>query len=701
MNYHINTEIQELSKRIKIIAEKSNSYVNHIDEDLIEKETKWNMTRLFSEIIYHAENKKKFTKEDLDKFHLNYEKNIKVNLNNIINKQWIRIINKQVRIASSIISNFSYFRKNKNDKIKPDFIKENINEFEFLFKLHQKIGYRDENKLIIKKHKLKDIINKHKIVYDKCPTLDTFKKNGYIQEIPGTDIFEINEIECKQFCNEIAGLLWERLLMNKKVADNYERLQIWADKIFNISYFLPNLSDFTIKQSMSILIETTIDKVLNEPDLLNSEKEIDKLWWDNYMLRNFHNSILTVPTKFKINTDNHFSLYNSLKRIDNAYDIVHYQKIRMDYSFLINLIINNDKTWGDYQVAYPYTKKLLKKSLNKPFVFWEVIKIIEKEHPEIIPYLLPEDQYSPIAQILLSQININTEILNNQERNEISGEKEEIITEIWLKGINILIDNIEHSRNYENISTIFSQIFIHLLIILYREPNNNQYYQEIVIKEILTERYKQSIERLKNIKEQGHRQNKVFPNFIGTFYNKLKEENNELPLNAYRSMSFYIYDILLNIVKILNEYISADEFNENERNSFALLKNDVVKFTFEYFIEEFTPNEIIFQSDYAEKPIKVLPKWILEQYGFEKIIWETFIVELYQIEKLQDLNKVLNSIILKIESNTENNEWNNSQTYKIRIFSPGEQHVWLLSEYLIINRGRNFKALYLFQFLSI
>ena len=661
MNYHINEEIKELSKRIKVFAENSNQ--THPDNKTIRKEARWNYSSLFSEILFYANNREWFIKKDLNRFHKDYEdkNSVKIDLNNLLKKQWIRIINDQIRLPKAITENLSCFREYNKEKEKSEFVKTNIETFEFLYSLHLKIGYRDENKLTITKNKLTEIIKKHKSVFTRTPSYEAFLKKGYFKEIEATDNVIIN-INCGLDSN-ITGLLWEKILIEGKNKLSKEKLDEWFDKISNISYFYPELNKYIIRKSLSKLIDVAIDKILNESDFDISEKEVDKLWWDRYIHNNFHYNIIEAPQKHIIDDESFLSLYTSLKNIENAHDIIHYQKIRAGYLRLIYLVIANDDAGSNYQTVYPNTKKLLANSLKKPYVFWEIISTIKNKHPEIIPYLLIDERFTVIAQELLTQIKINNDALPKQKRDEISVSREEIISEFWLKSFGIILSHIQTKSNYEIIAEIISNILIFISKELFSPPNRNQFIQSISEKEIIQKRYEEVLKQLKNLKDNSFPPSKLFPQFIQLIFENLKKHKVELPTNKFVSLSLYKYDIYLKLIEILRDYINSDEFTTTEKENFKSLKNEVVKYTFNLIKQELTSDEIVIQDNYSSISKIVTSKWINEQYGFEKINWETLILELNEIDELSDFCSMLKSITLK----KGDYDWNQLQTYKIRI----------------------------------
>lgn len=650
-NYYIETEIKNLSERIEALTECENNGRNYIDERHKKWEGKWSFSTLLTETIFQSENLEYFSSKDLNSFHKEYEKehNIIIDLKEIKKKQWIRIIDFQIRLPNAITNNFYCFRDYGKDKEKPDFIIKHIETFKFLFALHKKIGYRDEKRLVIKKTQLLKILENHKIIFNSCPDYKFFKKINLLKELNINKV-ELNIFSCNistEITKKIASNLWLRLTANKKPKDVFN---IWQYKVMKITYHLPYIYDLLPNRAFKKLIKVSIKKIVSETDLDNSEKEIDKLFWDDYMLKSFHNRILTVPKKYKIDTSNPLNLYNSLQKIESSYHIIHYQEIRSDFSFLINLVVTNDRFLSSPENSYLYTKSLLNSSLNKPFVFWKTIKLIKENRPEILPFLLIDKQFSTITQILLSELKIKSEIFQNQDRGDFVIDREKIISEFWINGFNILVRNKNFTFSKEIISNNIDFIFKYLLNEIYRSPNNNNYNQDDIVKTILHERYSLSLNILTQIKQQ--QSNYFLPNFIDELINIVNKPNNTLQSNEFTYFELPKYDLLLKLIA----YLKTNKLDNNQQDK-------ITEITLTSLKNKFSENLITIQADYEEFPKQVNSKWISEPYGLEKIKWETFIVECFQINKLGDFLTTLQDIKI-----TEDYEWNSSQSHKLRTF---------------------------------
>lgn len=655
-NYCIEAEIINLSKKIKTLKAKDVNTKRHVRDRQKKWENYWSFSILLAEVIYQSENLKYLSLEDLYDLHDKYERqyNVKVDLNNILDKQWIRTIDSKICLPNAIKSSLSYFKDHRKDKQKPDFIIKHIEIFEFLNALQEKIGYEEEKNLIIKKSRLLKIIENHKSVFKRCPSYDFFKRINLLNELSNNEV-ELYLLHCNTSLDidrKIASSLWVKLMTDKKLGVELT-FDIWQQKILKIAFHLPNIFEFLQHRHFKKLIELAIKKIISEKDLDNSIKEIDKLFWDDYMLRDFHNRILTVPQKHQIDTSSPINLFHSLQRIEKSYHIVHYQQIRTGYLFLINLIIENDTVSRGLEDSFLSTRNMLISSMEKPYVFWKTIQVIKEKRPEILPYLLGHNQLSVVGQVLLIELKINPEIFGSENNKDIAIETEEVISEIWLQGFKIFIESRKFEFKRDETPYNIYVIFKSLLDNIYNSKHNKyNYYQEgIIIENLFEIRYNDSFNIfITQIRQDGN--NNFLVSLVDTIKDAIHKKNSTPQDYKFVNLDLQKYDLLIRLLTFSKE---------------ATIKTNNQKIIIELVLgslkSKFSLDEIVIQGDYELETERVNSKWIYEPFGLDKIAWDIFIIECYQQDRLDTFLKIHKGIVV-----TDEYEWNNSQAHKLRTF---------------------------------
>lgn len=676
--YNIDDKIKTLSEKLKSsVKDDSQFYVN---PEIINGNTQWDASVLLTEILLDAQKEPKFTYKDLCQFHKEYEKenNLQIPLDSIIEKQWIRHINGEIRLPNAITKALWSFRKeNAGKSIKfPKYIAENINEFRFLYELHNKVGYSDSRKILIENHQLQDVVEKHTNYFLQTPSSDELLAKLNIKS--KNDKYEIcighGNDYWHQFSNEISARLWERLLKensNKSVEENFEE---WLDKSVWCKNPCPYMSINDRRKSL----DAVWNKLITEHDIEYPENEFAKIYWDNLHSHIIWNDDIILPSRYKIVNTSFTELYRSLNGIDNTFhDIVSHQEIREDISFLIRLIIENDK------VPYTKIKELFKISLDKPFLFYETIQILNRKHVDIFPYLLREDDLFIIVFECLSEIKI-ADILLEGEKDYQEQNRQKYITKILMDCLNIYLSHAVNRRTDYNVIVGNIVEILHITAKnIFSSVNTNRYNSHLLEKEEYINRFHKISEFV--LKFETTFEKDFFKNIYSEIYTCIEKIKRPISYHAVLH-SFYFPKSY-----IISEFLRSDKLTDNN-------KKDLIRLFVNSFTEELQSDKIEVQHYWYDTKKMQDVSWSDQQYGYDLINWKEIVLYANKFLLLDDFLSSLKNNFKKTKINSEeiNNgesekewqkerEWNRSQGYKLRLMLR-----ILLLAYSEINKAKDY-----------
>ena len=651
--------VQKLSDKLKsCVKDDRNLYVN---PTTIIKNTQWGASFLLSEILFYAKKEPKFSNQDLSKFHKKYEERNKIHIElfQLIDKQWIRDVNREIRLPNLITRALWCFRKeDQNKPIEfPKYIAENIDTFKFLYALHNTIGYSDSRKMLIEKDQLTEIVNRHKSYYSSTPIFDELLFELDIKKHNDKYKIEIGYANdyWSAFSDEISARLWEKLLAKypqKSIDSIYDE---WFDK----SLWCKNPCNNMHVDSREKLLESTWDKLISEPDLEFSDKELSKIFLDgHHIYQNWDNGII-LPERHQINNQSHIELYESLHEFEeHFYDAVYCQEIRTDISFLIRLIIENDKVYYEKKTPYYKTKKLFEISLEKPFIFCESLQLLKRNHLYILPYLLTQNGLFFVVFDALSNLDI-LDILLDDNKDYIQQSRQKQITKILLESISIYLQEVISHRvdNFE-IANNITCILHFTLKKLFSNVNTNSYNSSLREKEEYKRRFHEILNRITSFESSIARN--FFDDIYPSLFSCIEKITRPLQIHAViHGIYFPKYYLISELLK--NEKISSD----NNKELLQLFINSLKK--------EIELDIIEVQDYWYDKKEQKAVSWSDNQYGYELIDWaEIFLLaEKYSIvdDLLESFKAHCKTNGFKEETKEWNlvHDWNRSQTYKLRL----------------------------------
>ncbi len=284
------------------------------------------------------------------------------------------------------------------------------NDFYLVNSLKEFYDKKDGGNLIAKKD-VADLHKQHSCLYKKTPSIKELvsqkvfieeNETHYILNRRDTVVNYLGELQ-----DRVYGYLWELIFDNYKECT--DALHNFLDKINNYG-ICPNALAYTTEKSRNSFINAAYDIVSNELDLKGIENEFAKICIDSRFSRDISSVLYyeRVKNSYKLNNSDHFELYQSFdlwneRTQDN---ILYEQETRSEISYLIQLIVRFDKkilreeTEDIDNPKLYYFKNiflLLDSSINKPSILWNIKHYMVMYRRELLPYLLCDEKYIPIA----------------------------------------------------------------------------------------------------------------------------------------------------------------------------------------------------------------------------------------------------------------------------------------------------------------
>ena len=656
MSIYIDSDIKSLSE--KLMSSRQDDSLTHINNEVILRNTQWATSILLSEILFAAKKEPKFSDDDLFHFHKKYEQDnsIKISLDKIQNDQWIRHINEEIRLPNAITKALWAFRKEEDGESVefPKFIAENIAEFRFLHSLHKVVGYSDSRKILIEKQNLEEIINKHRLYFPQTPAFEELLSDLDINVKDNKYKLGIGNgynSDWSYFSDEISARLWERMLTEYSHKSINEIFDEWIDKSIWTKNPCKNMTD----ESRKKLLEAVWHKLTTEPDIEYSQYESAKIFLDDYLShQNWENGMI-IPERYKINNESFFYCYNSFRELDkDSHGIASHQEIRTELSFLIRLIVDNDNA---YQ-GFPQIKKLLTISLEKPFIFYDLLQILQRQYVHILPYLLTEKGLFLVIFDCLSDTKIANVLLDDQKDfQEQSRQKQ--ITKILLKCTNIYLQSaLQHRENDDEIASNINEILHSTLKKLFSRINTNNYNSSLLEKEEYKSRFQDILYCILSFKSP------VANNFIKRIYPflfaKIKEITRPLQTHAV------LHGIYFPKYYLIGELIKRE-------NSSSDNKKELLELFVDSFKEEIELDTIDVQDYWHNIRQQQEVSWSDNQYGYELIDWSEIMLLAGKYSLLDELLNSFKAYFRPKQALNDERErdkvhdWNRSQTYKLRL----------------------------------
>ena len=641
-------ELKAFSKGISSVKKNDNN-IHYPDDELIKISANWDVVRLFLELTYQSQVPALFGRTQLNKLHQDYETESgnKIDLEELLNKQWLRIIWNEIKIPATINEAIYQLKDLDSEKQIAAFIKDNREELKFIKEVHEQTKYSEKGMLIINTQRAKSIIKKYRIVYPSCPAFDEFETFGFFKKID-------NETERIKLCieegkliqhrsisikdkAEIAGRLWEKMIDNALEEDYQDILRKWVRKVSLCGLWsLDEIEKYVKKENLKILQENARKLILDTEDLKITDKEIDKYWWDVEARRISDSYHTSVPIVQKLDNSTHFNLLCLLNNIEDRFqnNIVIIQETRAEIGFLINLCIRLDSFWN----SYSHTKELLSVSLQRPYVLYETMRLIGERYPEAVPFLLADNRFASLGMRVLLKIELKNEIIEREDGVKSWAAIEKLISELWLRGLEFIFIHGRMSLSDYNLSEVIVEVFRPLLDLIYR--NSYRSMIDLKVHEIHIDRYNKGIKLLEKYKHPGnHSAVCLFANYIDKILEATKNHAEAMPAKRFEKFPLQDFTFLTDILKIYTGYTKNIKFNADRLKYHKIQQRKIISYLFQLYEKALLTEEIEVYNHKVIVESKV--EWYSDVQFLEHVPWKEVLTAFEKHDMLEDFFDII------------------------------------------------------------
>ncbi|OJY94828.1 MAG: hypothetical protein BGP13_14260 [Sphingobacteriales bacterium 40-81] len=361
----------------------------------------------FLTLLLEACSTKTISKTAFDEAKITFEKlnDIELQTENYIKLNWLKLNNDTIELLNIDLTNVLF---------------ENEHAFLFIDYLIQIMT--SDNKLYIEKEVLEDIIKHHTKVFSRTPTIEAFIKDGiFIQQNDVCFIELVNRYEHFNgiILNKTGALLWQKILESPSFSSNADRLQYWYHRIVFEHNVWCSIEEFFTRPSKKIFLDSALDVLLQDSDLVKGINEFNKLVLDKgeriYRLESVMTS-KAASIYFPLdNEDILFEQYSSLELLDQDTQgmLLFDQSCRNELRFYLFQLINNETASFCENIF-----RLLEEGHNKSYLLWETCINLIENRPDILPYLVTDKRTSALAFALTWRLRIRDDLFigNNDIR---------------------------------------------------------------------------------------------------------------------------------------------------------------------------------------------------------------------------------------------------------------------------------------------
>ncbi len=628
----MNDKISTLSKKIEYFKEKREQY---IDNEVIDAEKAFNLSRLFCEIIDSSDISIPFlTKERVEELYNKFiTKNGKIaDLNKIYENHWIRYCLNEAVIPQAIVS--LIYRIEREDKLKEN------KELAFLSYLYNvKYGKDDEkvNAITIDKNKLEGIINIHSKSVNNNFSPDNFINDSF--ELKENHYFLKRNLKFKPLLNQASGFLWNNIINNTAYKNDLDRFTDWWTKVkvFDEYWGAP---DYMTHIALDRFLDVALTLIEKEDDIIDWNVEKQRLRWESRHVKNLESDIeiiFSIPEKDSSLKDKYLLLF----RFDETFAKYSVLDTRENIRFLISTVIKHDKQRSG---NYHRISKLIELSEQRPFLLYELCFSIKHNSPELVSWLITKENTLSLGLVLIKGINLSQELIKDKEDNV----KKE--TEIYKDCIDIAIEVLK-INSFAKKAGIVSEILLDLTKDYYFKLFSENTYTQLRKQETLV-RLEYMFSKL-SLKEKFHTSliEETAEELISVLIEKTQsykeEKNGRLPLSELRIL-FWILKLTLN-----NKFSSsANEF----------LKKKSANAIFQIYKAE------IFREKYKKGEESGFVEWFWDQEGVNSFSWSEFFISMEDREQkdfLSYFSKIEVEIKETFEDGSRNYSWYDNKTRTI------------------------------------
>lgn len=548
-----------------------------------------------------------------------------------------------------------HWLEDKDDKIKIFNLEYNKpifqfkKEFQFIKFLLEKEDKGSKYKLRIQYELLESIHESHKTFFSATPSIDNLiTQKVLIKE--GDNCF-LNLFACHPeywvtLSKKIGLLLFSHMKECGKYLLNKDLFKAWVFKMNFMDAFIES-PEFMTEEETEILLNVALEILLDENDLKGADKEIDRLVLSK---RRSDYTILANVNKFGFPdltaAKDIFELFNLMEECNevNQSDLLWMQDSRWFIGKLVQLIVFYDNKTGEGGLEYPYIRKLLTESLNRPYLLWKSCFYIHYWKPEIIPYLC--------LDVKVASLSFNLYFISKPDTALSETSVGDAQMEILNNCFNLLLSGLINSHGLSESEKALN-VFECLALLSENKwelYSGNPSQQALQKREHLQKKIDGLIEILKNKKLQGSYYNPdgetykyLFVEITAELFNHVKSYNAQ---KVYSEGVVGMPLVKMDLLSQLLQLISTERYNSQKHEVDELpekaLVNQFLKDYTDVFNLSTTNRWNYFDGKMEDSP----PLWSSHQKGIELIPWEKWFLLL---ENYGFLPKLLEAAYLKLK----------------------------------------------------
>ncbi len=610
-------QIYRLKNSFESIKEKNNYYRDSVilDEDKV-----FAISELWSRILYNASiNPTIIDRDKVFELEIEFEgstgKNVDLEL--IHDKYWIRYCLNEVTFPESI-------RRQANDLDKVEVFK---NELEFIAYIRDKA--KETYNLKIKKNTLNKLLENHFNIYPRFQAEDFTNTNFKEKD----DFYNFsNNHKYHELGDAIGGKLWN-LFTEENPSLNNNVFFDWLKRIRFISENFWSCTDYMTSKACNYLLDTALELIEKETDIIEWEEECKKLHWENnhYIPLDSSKFIELLEPEDTLSLYGKFLWISDLSKLSNNYPFI---DSRENISFLLHILIRDASKNGNKRLT-----RLLYLSGKSPFLFDSIIFSIYNTYPELIPELLVYERTISVGMALIKKIRFIRDTIDDS--NGLI-----YITKLFNKSFDLALSEIE---KLENKGSLLYEIIIDLMKDYYFKPNQSN--QFIINKR---NEINNRLEYVLNVISEYVLFEEIYNDLVSIIHKNIlngESESEHLPLHDLKLLFW-----LISISEKKNSPKKKEQITNATNCIYDIYNNKI---------------NLLESVRYGEKRVV---KWYQDQEGIESLPWETFFINL-DSRKFTNLCSLYSNIEVNIPEKFEDGSKNRNYfddtirtiAYKIRL----------------------------------
>lgn len=663
--YYENRKLAAISYQIFNAVRERNDYLEHREPYAVYDNARHNVSNAIAQIIQKLEfrqlGKEQFASE-IQAYNRANSKQIDAEF--FIRRSWVRFINGKVVLPNVISRNIGtlvYSDQRGEPKPLPS---ENQEEIKFLKHLYSL--YFLEYHPIIQKSALDDIIKNYPgLTIERLLDKHILKTGESEQIYTWSDQSEY----CRYLRNEITLQLWLDIVERDHSAVNFKK---FITLLYGVHVWPDSLNKIFSRSSADALCRLATQFLLDEEDLVNTDQEAQKCFFDNPHYA--HIKLEDPSPSFKFTAENPYDLIREVENLTwHQPYILEHQESRMIYELCIRLILLCNKN-----EKFPYQSAInLLNDTKRPFLVYSLQDRIEDKDGHIIPFLIPDNKLASLGIKMLDKIKINDESCIALENNETSfREKLEIKNKFWLECFDIILTGISrYPGTIETNGEVIGEVLKELSNKVF-SFNGNNYQYSVDTHQSYRKRYDRVFKIISECKEQNSTfhsiasvKPRIFPNLLPVLFKVLSKEDEFLPRNEFLKLETDIIDLAIEYIRISRTPLIKNEFISGIENSLSELQKEMTSFAYNKLKTYLFTQEISVYSYRTGSEVRKVKRGINE-FGLEIVDWGYLYLNFYQNGLLEKLDREFRSSLV-FDTTTKEEKYadqNKEQGEKITVY---------------------------------